>query len=76
MSEKQQLDLLDIAEHYPDFSAEEKQRFQSRMATWMKLTPAQRQAARDKYKAFSKVPAGKREEVKQIIRQERESKSQ
>jgi len=75
MSEKQQLDLLDIAEHYQDFSAEEKQRFVSRMATWIKLTPAQRQAARDKYKAFSKVPAEKREEVKQMIRQERESKA-
>jgi len=75
MSEGQQEDLLLIAEHYTEFSADEKKRFLSRMAAWVRLTPEQKQAARDKYHAFSKVPAEKREEVKQMIRENQGKKT-
>jgi len=75
LPEKQQHELRLMAEHYPKFNPTEKQRFLSRMTTWVKLTPAQRQAARDKYHAFSKVPPEKREQVKQMIKQKQETKA-
>jgi hypothetical protein len=40
------------------------------METWSKLTPEQRSRAREKYKAFSRVPAEKREAVKQMVREQ------
>ncbi len=74
MSEAQQSNFLSIARHYPDLNLSEKQRFLGRLATWAKLTPEQRQAARDKYRAFSRVPEEKREQVKQMINQNQKMK--
>lgn len=62
--------MLNVAKYYPELSAEEKQRFLSRLGAWSKLTPGQRQAARDKYRAFSQVPEDKREQVRQMVREE------
>ena len=76
LPEHQQHHMLGIAQHYPGLNSDAKQRFLSRLSTWAKLTPEQRQAARDKYRAFSKVPADKREQVKQMIRQNEEAKMQ
>ena len=70
MPEVQQHNLLNVAKHYPGLTTEEKQRFLSRLGTWSKLTPEQRQAARDKYRAFSLVPEDKREQVKQMIKED------
>lgn len=62
--------MLNVAKHFPELSTEEKQRFLSRLGAWSKLTPEQRQAARDKYRAFSQVPEDKREQVRQMVREE------
>ena len=62
--------MLNVAKHYPELNAEEKRRFLSRLDAWSKLTPEQRQAARDKYRAFSQVPEDKREQVRQMVREE------
>jgi len=64
-----------MAEHYPKLNPAAKQRFLNRMTTWVQLTPAQRQAARDKYHAFSKVPPEKREQVKQMVREKQQTKT-
>jgi hypothetical protein len=69
LPETQQHNLRRLAQHYPKLNADEKRRFLSRLATWAQLTPAQRQAAREKYLAFSQVPADKREQVKQMYKQ-------
>jgi len=45
------------------------------LEAWSKLTPEQRNAAREKYRAFSKVPPEKREQVKQMIRRDQEVKA-
>lgn len=62
--------MLNVAKHFPELSIEEKQRFLSRLGAWSRLTPEQRQAARDKYRAFSQVPEDKREQVRQMVREE------
>ncbi len=69
LPEAQQHNFRHLAQHYADLNADGKRRFLSRLATWARLTPAQRQAAREKYRAFSQVPAEKREQVKQMIKQ-------
>lgn len=54
---------IEIADRYPRMKPEEQQRLQKRMVDWVKLTPAQRAAARDKYQALKKLPPDKRKEV-------------
>lgn len=76
LPETQQHNLRHLAQHYPKLNREEKNRFLSRLATWAQLTPAQRQAAREKYRAFSQVPAEKREQVKLMIKQNQTIKTQ
>lgn len=76
LPETQQRNLRHLAQHYPKLDADAKRRFLSRVATWAQLTPAQRQAAREKYRAFSQVPAEKREQVKQMVRQNQAIKAQ
>jgi hypothetical protein len=72
LPEKQQQHLRHLAQHYPKLNTAEKERFSSRLATWANLTPAQRQAAREKYRAFSQVPIEKREQVKKMLLQAKE----
>ena len=76
LPETQQHNLRHLAQHYPKLNSDEKRRFLSRLATWAQLTPAQRQAAREKYHAFSQVPPDKREQVKQMVRQNQAIKAQ
>jgi hypothetical protein len=76
LPETQQHNLRHLAQHYPKLDADAKRRFLSRVATWAQLTPALRQAAREKYRAFSQVPAEKREQVKQMVRQNQTIKAQ
>ena len=54
---------IEIAERYPGMKPQEQERLQKRMANWVRLTPAQRAAARDKYQALKKLPPDKRREV-------------
>jgi hypothetical protein len=76
LPEKAQHNFRHLAQQYPKLTADEKRRFSSRLATWASLTPAQRQAAREKYRAFSQVPIDKREQVKQMVRQNQAIKTQ
>ena len=45
-----------IANRYPKMKADEQQRLQRRMQAWAALTPAQRQVARENYKALQQLP--------------------
>lgn len=74
LSEEQQRSLLGVAKYFPDLTVTEKQRFLSRLESWGKLSPAQRQAARDKYRAFSKVSEDTQEQVRQMVKDEQANK--
>ena len=50
---KLQKNLLNTTKHYPQLSLDQKRRFQSRLEKWSKLTPEQREHARNKYKVIS-----------------------
>jgi hypothetical protein len=76
LPETQQQNLKRLAQHYHDLDPKAKQRFDSRLATWAKLTPEQRQAAREKYHAYTQLPHEKREQVKQIVKQNQAIKAQ
>ncbi|MBI5920086.1 MAG: DUF3106 domain-containing protein [Betaproteobacteria bacterium] len=54
-----------IAQRYPAMSAEEQQRLQLRMKTWVSLSPEERKQAREQYKALRKVPLEQRQTVNQ-----------
>ena len=69
MPEIQQKRLLATTKRYPQLSPKKKQLFLTRLTEWSKLTPEQRSRAREKYKAFNKVPADKREEIKRLVLQ-------
>lgn len=56
---------IGIAKRYPSMSPDEQARIQRRMATWVKMTPAERHAAREKYLALQKAPSEQKEAVKQ-----------
>jgi|GEM_PF-1051771 hypothetical protein len=76
LPETQQHHLKRLAQHYHDLDPKAKQRFDSRLATWAKLTPEQRQAAREKYHAYTQLPQEKREQVKQIVKQNQATQAQ
>ena len=76
LPEAQQQNLKRLAQHYHNLDPKAKQRFDSRLATWAKLTPEQRQAAREKYHAYTQLPHEKREQVKQIVKQNQAIKAQ
>jgi hypothetical protein len=56
---------LNIVAHFHAMSAEEQTRIQAQMQEWGKLTPQQRQEAREKFKTASRLPAEKKKELKQ-----------
>jgi len=70
-SEWDQLDSLrkrkwiGIAKRYPTMKADEQARVQKRMQDWAKLTPAQRNAARERYKKLEKLPPEKRQTLRE-----------
>ncbi|MDD5177234.1 MAG: DUF3106 domain-containing protein [Sterolibacterium sp.] len=56
---------LGIAHRYPAMSAEEQQRLQLRMKTWVNLSPDERKRAREQYKTLKKAPPEQRQAVNQ-----------
>ncbi len=56
---------LNIVAHFQTMSAEEQTRVQAQMQEWGKLTPQQRQEAREKFKTANRLPEEKKKELKQ-----------
>ena len=57
---------LGIAQRYPSMTTEEQQRVQHNMRAWIKLTPAQRQQARERFKeSLQKTSPEHRQAIKQ-----------
>ena len=55
---------LGIAKRYPAMKAEEQKRVQMRMQKWAKLTPEQRDQAREQYRSIGKLAPDRREELR------------
>jgi hypothetical protein len=55
---------LGIAKRYPAMKSEEQRRVQTRMQEWAKLTPQQRDQAREQYRSLAKVVPDRREELR------------
>jgi len=53
-----------VADKYPKMKAVQQQRLQAQMKEWVRLTPEQRRAAREKYLAVKKLPPDKRAKLK------------
>lgn len=52
---------LEVAARFPSMPADERQRLQARMAEWVRMTPAQRAAARLQFQEVKRVPAEERQ---------------
>ena len=55
---------LGIAKRYPAMKAEEQKRVQTRMQKWAKLTPQERDQAREQYRSIGKVASDRRDELR------------
>jgi hypothetical protein len=55
---------LGIAKRYPAMKSEEQKRVQTRMQKWAKLTPQERDQAREQYRSIGKVVPSRREELR------------
>ena len=55
---------LDIVTRFATMTPEEQRRIQVQMQEWGKLTPAQRQLARENFKTANQLPAKKKQELK------------
>ena len=55
---------LGIAKRYPAMNAQEQKRVQMRMQKWAKLTPQQRDQAREQYRSIGKLAPDRREELR------------
>jgi hypothetical protein len=55
---------LGIAQRYPEMSEDDQASVQRNMKEWAKLAPAERRAAREKFKSLQKFPAEDRQAVK------------
>jgi len=60
---------VDIANRYPTMKQAEQQRLQKRMQEWAQLTPDERRAAREQYRALKKIPPQQRKEKWQEYQQ-------
>jgi hypothetical protein len=58
-----------IADRYPTMKQAEQQRLQKRMQEWALLTPDERRAAREQYRALKKIPPKQRKEKWQEYQQ-------
>ena len=56
---------LDIVTRFATMTPEEQRRIQVQMQEWGKLTPAQRQLARENFKTANQLPAKKKQELRQ-----------
>ena len=64
---KLQKNLLNTTRHYQKLTFDQKLRFQNRLEKWSKLTPEQRDHARNKFKIIKDVPR-KHEQLKYIAK--------
>ena len=55
---------LGIAKRYPAMKTEEQKRVQMRMQKWAKLTPEQRDQAREQYRSIGKLAPDRRDELR------------
>jgi len=55
---------LGIAKRFPAMQSEEQKRVQTRMQKWAKLTPQQRDQAREQYRNIGKMAPDRREELR------------
>ena len=55
---------LGIAKRYPAMKPGEQKRVQTRMQKWAKLTPQERDQAREQYRSIGKVATSRREELR------------
>ncbi len=62
--------LLVLVTRYPKMSALERQRFQQRLPQWATLSRSQRQTARERYLAFSKLPQARKAELSRHWREQ------
>ena len=60
---------VDIANRYPTMKQAEQKRLQKRMQEWAQLTPDERRAAREQYRALKKIPPQQRKEKWQEYQQ-------
>ena len=65
MESLRQKKWLGIAARFAAMNAEEQRRLQGQMQEWGRLTPGERQIAREIYKNTSQLPVEKRQELKQ-----------
>ncbi len=56
---------LTIVANFPKMSSDEQRRIQGQMQEWGKMTPEQRQLARENFKTANQLPASKKQELKQ-----------
>jgi len=56
---------LGIASRFPGMMLEEQRRIQKQMQVWGKLTPEERQLARENFKAAKELPAEKKQKLRQ-----------
>ena len=62
--------LLVLAAQYPKMSVLERQRFEQRLPQWASLSRSQRDLARERYLAFSKLPEARKAELTRRWREE------
>jgi len=55
---------LGITKRFPAMKADEQKRVQTRMQKWAKLTPQQRDQAREQYRSIGKMASDRREELR------------
>jgi hypothetical protein len=60
---------IDITKRYPNMTAKEQQRLQSRMKFWASLTPQEREQVRERYRKLKEMPPEKREEIRRMWRE-------
>jgi len=64
LSKPRKTKWLGIAKRYPAMKPEEQKRVQMRMQKWAKLTPLQRDQAREQYRSIGKLAPDRREELR------------
>lgn len=56
---------IGVAKRHPKMTPTGQKRVQTRMQKWANLSPEQRRVAREKYKSIGKLPAEKRQDLRQ-----------
>lgn len=75
LTEKRQQHFLKLAKQYPDLPPVKRLRMHKKLVEWSKLTPEQHKRAREKYRAFSRIPEKQREEVRKKVLREQQEKN-